>query len=115
MPNKKSALKVPKKIKIGYSNFTISSTDKDWKIKNKAVGLCAVEKSLIEYCKEQSDSEIVNTIIHEILHAVIYIFDVEFDTVKKEEYVVKKLANGLQTLLIDNPEFLSWLMQVCKK
>jgi hypothetical protein len=115
MPTRKKALKVPKKVKIGYSTFNIDSKDSTWKEKNQAVGMCSVDKSLIEYCKEQSDPEIVNTVIHEILHALIYVFDMEFDSSKKEECLVTKMANGLQTLLLDNPELLKWLSDSCKK
>ncbi|MFN4975282.1 MAG: hypothetical protein ACK5GV_08565 [Bacteroidota bacterium] len=114
MPNKKKALKVPNKVKIGYSLFNIESRDEAWKERNGAVGMCKVDKSLIEYCKEQSQPEIVNTIIHEILHAVVYMFDIDFDTAKKEECLVTKMANGLHTLILDNPELLKWLVESCK-
>ncbi len=114
MPNKnKKALKVPRKIKIGYSTFDIESRTQEWKIKHKAVGRCQVDKSLIEYDFTQSGPEVVNTVIHEILHAIIYIFDIEFDSHKKEEYLVRKLSNGIQTVFCDNPEFLEWIMSNC--
>jgi hypothetical protein len=115
MPTKKKALKVPKKVKIGYLTFDIDSKDSAWKDRNKAVGMCKVEQSLIEYCKEQSSPEIVNTIIHEILHALVYVFDIEFDNTKKEESLVTKMANGIHTLLLDNPDLLKWLLLACKK
>lgn len=110
----KKALKIPSKVKIGYSTFKIQSKNSKWKEKNDAVGLCTVDKSLIEYCAEQTESELVNTILHEILHAVIYIFDIEFGSDSKEEYFVRKMTNGLHTLFVDNPELLSWLIQECK-
>lgn len=115
MRTNKKALKVPKKVKIGYSTFNIDSKDEAWKEKNRAVGMCKVDKSLIEYFNQQSDSEIVNTIIHEILHAIVYVFDIEFDSAKKEECLVTKMANGIHTLMLDNPELLKWLLESCKK
>lgn len=115
MPTKKRALKIPTTVKIGYSTFKIEPQNSNWKDKNKAVGMCRVEKSLIEYCSEQSQTEIVNTILHEILHAVIYVFDIEFDTNKKEECLVTKMANGLHTLLSDNPDLMRWLAESCKR
>jgi hypothetical protein len=114
MPTVKKALKVPKKVKIGYSIFDIDSRDEAWKEKNRAVGMCKVDKSLIEYYNAQSEPEIVNTILHEILHAIVYVFDIDFDNAKKEECLVTKMANGLHTLLLDNPELLKWLLESCK-
>jgi len=94
----------PKKIKIAYSNFDLIAKDKTWSNANEAHGTCDYDNCKIEYNSTQKRPEIVNTIIHEVLHAVIHVFDIHFDSPKIEEDVVTKLANGLQTVLWDNPE-----------
>lgn len=103
--------KTPKRIKIGYLDFKLVPRSKKWSIKHKAVGMCVPEDAHIAYYSKQKKSEVVNTIIHELLHGVVYMFDINFRSLRDEERVVRKMANGLHTVLKDNPQFLEWIMQ----
>lgn len=103
--------KTPKRIKIGYLDFKLVPRSKKWSIKHKAVGMCVPEDAHIAYYSKQKRSEIVNTILHEMLHGVVYMFDINFRSLRDEERVVRKMANGLHTVLKDNPQFLEWIMQ----
>jgi len=103
--------KTPKRIKIGYLDFKLVPRSKKWSIKHKAVGMCVPEDGHIAYYSKQKKSEVVNTIIHELLHGVVYMFDINFRSLRDEERVVRKMANGLHTVLKDNPQFLEWIMQ----
>lgn len=53
----------------------------------------------------------VNTIIHETLHGIVYMFDINFKSQRHEESVVRKMANGIHTVFRDNPHFVEWIMQ----
>jgi hypothetical protein len=103
--------KRPKRIKIGYLDFKLIPRSKKWSIKHKAVGMCLPEDGRIAFSTAQKRSEIVNTILHEMLHGVVYMFDINFRNLREEEKVVRKMANGLHTVFKDNPEFLEWVMQ----
>ncbi len=103
--------KTPKRIKIGYLDFKLMPRSKKWSVKHKAVGMCVPELGHIAYLSKQKKSEIVNTILHEMLHGVVYMFDINFRNLREEERVVRKMANGLHTVLKDNPQFLEWVMQ----
>ena len=109
--NKTILRKTPKRIKIGYLDFKLMPRSKKWSIKHKAVGMCVPEDGHIAYYSKQKRSEIVNTILHEMLHGVVYMFDINFRNLREEEKVVRKMANGLHTVLTDNPHFLEWIIQ----
>lgn len=107
----KNEVVVPSKVKIGYATFKLSPKDESWSKKQRALGECHSDKSLIEYSQNQNKNELVNTILHEILHAINYIFDIEYKNSKEEEIIVRKLANGLQTVLCDNKDFVEWMIK----
>ncbi len=95
---------IPKKVKIGYADFDIQARHKEWTARTKALGMCHPEKSLIEYARNQNEEEMLNTIIHEILHGIVYHFDIPFRNIKQEEAVIRKMANGLSNVFKDNPD-----------
>lgn len=107
--------KTPKKLKIGYSDFKIVPRSNLWGKRNKAFGDCAPDEAKIQYDSSQNKTELVNTILHETLHGIVYMFDINFKSSRDEERVVRKIANGLQTVFADNPHFLEWIMQNTKE
>lgn len=115
MAKKVNANSIPKTVKVGYSQFSLIPRDEIWAKKQKAVGECHAYKSIIEYDKTQNSNELVNTLIHETLHAIAYVFDIEFRNSREEEDVVRKMANGLQTVMGDNPEFIMWALKSMEK
>mgnify|MGYP000701406736 CR=1 FL=1 len=52
-----------------------------------------------------------NTVLHEILHAIVYQYGLVETLGDKEEIVVNTMANGLSTVFVDNP----WLLDYIKK
>lgn len=103
--------KTPKRIKIGYSEFKLIPRSSEWGRRNKAFGDCAPDQAKIQFDSSQKRSELVNTIIHETLHGIVYMFDIEFRSTREEEKVIRKMANGLHTVFKDNPSLLQWIMQ----
>jgi len=103
--------KTPKKIKIGYSDFKLIPRSNHWGKRNKAFGECAPDQGKIQFDSSQKRSELVNTIIHETLHGIVYMFDINFKSMRDEETVIRKMANGIHTVFRDNPHFVEWIMQ----
>jgi hypothetical protein len=61
--------------------------------------------------EDMVDSEIANTLIHEILHGITHVFGVKFRDSEQEEDVVNSFGGGLATLFQDNKELLVWLLE----
>lgn len=50
-------------------------------------------------------SETVDSIIHEILHGIVGMFNINFKlTHDEEEYIVATLSTGIVTVMKDNPD-----------
>ena len=54
----------------------------------------------------------VNTLLHEVLHAIIYQWGL--DVGDKEEHIVNVLANATTTVLVDNPWLTKYLEEKLK-
>ena len=100
---------IPNSIKIGYTNYTFDFWPDTFASTEQAQGEFFSVSCQIGL-KEQSINSIagVNTLLHEILHGIIYQYGLD---ITEEEKVVTTLANGLTTVLVDNP----WLVDYIKK
>lgn len=104
--------RLPRSIKIGYITCRIKPKTKKWGERNKALGQLKVNTtraSKIEYDKTQDTEEMQNTILHELLHSICYVFGLKHLSDKQEERIVDAMANGLSTVLRDNSRFLDWV------
>lgn len=107
-------LKLPHKVKVGYREYTIQPMfpseggDTHLGLHYGNWGVITINYSANP---NFPDKEIINTIIHELLHAVL---SVQGHTFKNEEKVVDSIANGLMLLIEDNPHLFEWLIeQLC--
>ena len=92
-----------KKIKIGYSDYKIIDNDD-----KKLDGQFIHTKKMITITPSLSSFDRINTLLHETLHGVWLHWGIE-ETVKSknaEEAIIASIANGLTTVIKDNPEFL---------
>lgn len=107
----------PATIKVGYTQYTVTEGDSSWSDKNDSdFGGFDSKEEKITYSKDHpSQLELVNTIIHENLHAVGDYFGMVFENEEMEEHYVKAFANGLTSLFVDNPEFLDWVYSSIKE
>ena len=104
-------------IKIGYRNYKIdvwpdsfaSTEDAEGEFFSKE-GKIGIKGSTI------GSAHGANTVLHEILHGIIYQYGLGEDLKEvKEEKIVNTLANGLITVFVDNPELLDYLKNKIKE
>lgn len=107
----------PFTLRIGYKDFTVSFVDKV--DKGKSLGSCqpyagrTKYKGQIKIAKRLPKREKANTVLHEVMHAIIYAQGVEY-TEKEEEQAVTAFTNGLIALMRDNPKFMAEIQRMVK-
>ena len=94
---------VPTHIKLGYRTLIIEPKLMD------DFGEYVNNENKILFNSKQTPPELVNTIIHELMHAIFEDRIVSLVSDKNEETIVNALANGFMTALVDNPELLNFL------
>jgi len=103
-------IKIPfDSLKIGYYDVKITPTSHDLAERLEIFGEFNSKNQEITYDEDLQEQELMNTILHETIHAISFIFNIQFSKDAEEEVTVK-LANGLQTVFRDNPEFLNWII-----
>lgn len=74
-----------------------------------AAGLCHYDKARIDYQTRMLPVERRDTVLHEVMHALLYTQGREYGGEVEETYV-RALASGLIGVLDANPEFADWLI-----
>lgn len=72
------------------------------------------KEGVIGYTAEETGVSHANTLIHELLHAIVYQWNMELEE-KDEEKLVNGLANGLTTIFVDNPKLMDFLKDKIKE
>tara|TARA_Y100000114_G_C11709226_1_gene302568 strand:+ start:210 stop:575 length:366 start_codon:yes stop_codon:yes gene_type:complete len=93
---------VPNEIKLGYRTITIEPKLMD------DFGEYLNNENKILYNSRSTSPELVNTILHELLHAIVEDRLASLVSHRNEETIVNALANGLMTVLVDNPLLLKF-------
>ena len=70
-----------------------------------ALGLCMPDECRILVRDGQPEVEEVDTLLHETMHALFALLDIDVSH-KKEEEIVRRLATGLIQVFKDSPEML---------
>ena len=102
------------KIKIGYRNYKLEEWKQTVASANEAQGQFFSKEGVIGYTGDEKGVSHANTLIHELLHAIIYQWNMDLDE-KIEESVVNGLANGLTTIFVDNPKLIDYLKNKIKE
>jgi len=105
----------PTKVKIGWKDVKIKYVDPSF-LKNNVdcYGQYISRTGTIEIQNEIKGVDLANTVLHEILHALVYNSSLNSDggaltDPKDEEQVVNSLCNQLMTVIRDNPWLLDFL------
>jgi len=95
---------LPEKIKIGPHVFTVISRDQAWFDENRMYGRMYSTELTIEVCLNFSPTVVLDTFLHEVLHAVYFVYGMECKD--NEERTVGVMSTGLTQVLVDNPTLL---------
>ena len=111
-----------KKIKVGYSTITIKKQSSQFIKDNMSdnYGQYLSRENRIEIQPYLSNVDEVNTLLHEILHASVWICSLTqpeqpLEKSKDEELVINSLTNSLTQIFIDNEWLLPYLTEKLKK
>ena len=107
-------MQTPEEIKIGYKGYKLEEWKQTVASANEAQGQFFAKEGVIGYTAEETGVSHANTLIHEMLHAIIYQWNMDVDE-KVEELVVNGLANGLTTIFVDNPKLMDFLKDKIKE
>jgi len=107
-------MNIPDKVKIGYKNYKLEEWKQTVASANEAQGQFFAKEGVIGYTAEEKGVSHANTLLHEIMHGIIYQWNMELEE-KVEELVVNGLANGLTTVLVDNPKLIDYLKEKIKE
>jgi len=102
-----------KNIKIGYRDYKIKNLDSIVSRCNEINGQFLASDGVIALSSTEDNISHANTLIHEVLHAIVYQWGIELGD-KEEEKICNTLANGLTTVFVDNPSLLSYLQKNLK-
>ena len=105
---------IPEKIKVGYRSYKLEEWKQTVASANEAQGQFFSKEGVIGYTADEKGVSHANTLIHEILHAIVYQWNMELDE-KTEEHVVNGITNGLTTVLVDNPKLIDNLKEKIKE
>ena len=106
-------MNIPEKIKVGYREYKLEKWKQTVANANDAHGQFFAKEGIIGYTEEEKGISHANTLLHEILHAIVYQCNIELGD--KEEPVVNGLTNGLTTVLVDNPKLVDYLKEKIKE
>ena len=101
---------LPKTVKIGYSHYSIEIQDDKWMDENKAYGDQHGYKKVINICDSWEIAEVVDTLFHEIDHAIW-----EYRGLKAkelEETAITSLNTERIRVFLDNPQLYKVLGEI---
>ena len=111
-----------KKIKVGYSTIIIKKQAPQFTKDNMSdnYGQYLSRENKIEIQPDLSDIDEANTLLHEILHASMWVSSLcqsgqPLEQSRDEELVVNSLTNNLTQVFIDNEWLLPYLTKKLKK
>ena len=107
-------MNIPEKIKIGYRDYKLEEWKQTVASANEAQGQFFSKEGVIGYTADEKGVSHANTLIHEILHAIVYQWNMELDE-NAEEHIVNGITNGLTTVLVDNPKLIDYLKEKIKE
>lgn len=100
---------LPSSIRIGYLDFTVTHNNSPTH-SDSALGYTRKDAGHIHINEHQSKVNKVNTVIHEVLHAIVHTQGIPIND-ELEEQVVNALANGLTQVIRDNPHLMQYILE----
>ena len=109
-------MKKPNKIKVGYRDINIKWLSPDFKTEEliDCFGQYKQREGLIEIQRDLHGQKMINTLLHEIGHAIVDISGLNqsgapLENDDSEEIVIHQIANYFLAICRDNPWFLDYI------
>ncbi len=110
----------PNNVKVGWKDIRIEYIEPQFERNNADFwGQFLSRKGVIEIQKEIQGDDLANTLLHEMLHAIVYASSLNseggaLEDHKDEEQTVNSITNHLMAVIKDNPWFLDFLKEQIK-
>lgn len=98
---------LPTHLLIGPYRWEVRLISSELASAKKVFGLCDVDTRIISIDESLSPDKLLDTVLHEILHAVYYTQNLLPS--RDEEYTVTSLSRGLTAVLLLNPSLSSFI------
>jgi Zn-dependent peptidase ImmA (M78 family) len=102
----------PKILRVMGRNYKVTF-EKEATFKSAAAGLCDNQKMTITIMEDQHPAEELDTVIHELLHAIWHHMSMG-EHPPEEEILVRKSAGGLTAVILDNQQFGNYISAIYK-
>lgn len=103
-------LKLPKSVRVGFFNYNIETIDAELADSKGLYGYADNNKNEIRVSDGLNDQQLLNTVFHEILHAIHWQHGLS-DSSTEEEFT-NLSTNGLCAFFADNPGFVEWFLSM---
>jgi hypothetical protein len=104
-------MSLPSCIKVGGFDYKVYERGDFVKTQGQ-FGQCDNDVGVILVGTDLTKAMQVNTLIHEIFHAIYYVYNIEEKD--EEERVVNTFANGWHQVLSDNPSLVNYVKRMTK-
>ena len=99
-------------LRIGYRRYTVSEWTQAEVALTSSHGQCNTGQAAIYVCTDDHPLTVLDTLLHEILHAVWHEYGLEDK--EPEEHAITVLATGLTQVLYDNPKLAAQISRLRK-
>lgn len=106
--------KIPESIRIGCYDYKVQVRTNVESIGNANVGEFSPREVLIVVNTQMDPIYSLNTLIHEINHAIMYVESTSHTEDWSNEYIVNLMANAWVQIYRDNPELLKYIVETSK-
>lgn len=100
---------LPTSVKVGRKIYRIENWEPKSAAAERRCGDAAHEIGRIRVDTSFGPAQAAETLLHEILHAIFYIWSMEDED--NQERTVGAMSNGLATVMRDNPDVFSWIVR----
>lgn len=102
---------IPTAVRIGHMIFRIEVSEFDDSAANHEFGHTNIMNQKIRIRPNQPAQCLANTFLHEVLHAIHWVYGLWTAESPDEELYTNQSTNGLMAFFQDNPEATAWMLK----
>lgn len=103
----------PTRVKIGAHDFEVRWFDGVESDAMEKFGYCHMSNLVIGVWAQMPKSKIAGTFLHELLHAIHWVFELDQKDLEAENYAART-SMGLAMVMRDNPTLFEWLNELVR-